>query len=76
MLTGDEKTLPPCPVLLLLSDRGVLCPFVAINLNSPQDELQAMVTPPKALPSTPPRGGVANPLVSCRRMSVSEEGNH
>lgn len=30
---ADEKTLPPVPVMLMLSTEGLLCPFALLNLN-------------------------------------------
>ncbi|XP_070780296.1 nuclear pore complex protein Nup214 [Enoplosus armatus] len=29
----DEKTLPPAPIMLMLSTEGLLCPFALLNLN-------------------------------------------
>ncbi|KAM8871707.1 nuclear pore complex protein Nup214 [Synchiropus picturatus] len=42
----DEKTLPPAPVLLMLSSEGLLCPFSLLNLNPGAKQL---ITPPTAL---------------------------
>uniref|UniRef100_A0A3Q3VVS4 Nuclear pore complex protein Nup214 n=1 Tax=Mola mola TaxID=94237 RepID=A0A3Q3VVS4_MOLML len=30
---SDEKTLPPVPIMLMLSTEGLLCPFALLNLN-------------------------------------------
>uniref|UniRef100_A0A3B4BHV3 Nuclear pore complex protein Nup214 n=1 Tax=Periophthalmus magnuspinnatus TaxID=409849 RepID=A0A3B4BHV3_9GOBI len=43
---SDEKTLPPAPVMLVLSTHGLLCPFSLLNLNPGMKQL---VSPPMPL---------------------------
>uniref|UniRef100_UPI00358E4608 nuclear pore complex protein Nup214 isoform X2 n=1 Tax=Myxine glutinosa TaxID=7769 RepID=UPI00358E4608 len=43
---GDDKMLPPAPILLLLSTEGILCPFHMINLNP---STQSIVAPAQHL---------------------------
>ncbi|KAI3362268.1 hypothetical protein L3Q82_012584, partial [Scortum barcoo] len=42
----DEKTLPPAPVMLMLSTEGLLCPFALLNLNP---GVKQLVSAPTAL---------------------------
>lgn len=43
---ADEKTLPPAPIMLMLSTEGLLCPFALLNLNP---GVKQLVSPPTAL---------------------------
>lgn len=43
----DEKSLPPAPVMLMLSTEGLLCPFALLNLNP---GVKQLVTAPETLP--------------------------
>ncbi len=47
----DVRTLPPCPLLLILSTEGVLMPFTVVNEKATDDELKDMVRPPQPLPA-------------------------
>uniref|UniRef100_A0A671VDS7 Nuclear pore complex protein Nup214 n=1 Tax=Sparus aurata TaxID=8175 RepID=A0A671VDS7_SPAAU len=42
----DEKTLPPAPIMLMLSTEGLLCPFALLNLNP---GVKQLVSAPTAL---------------------------
>ena len=47
----DVRTLPPCPLLLILSTEGVLMPFTVVNETATDNELKDMVHPPQPLPA-------------------------
>ena len=66
--TDDVRTLPPCPLLLVLSTEGVLMPYRIINEQSSDDDLRALVHPPQPLPA------VSVPSQQPARTSVSTTG--
>lgn len=45
LFVGENQTIPPMPVLYLLSHDGVLCLFYVINLSQP-----LICSPPEPLP--------------------------
>jgi nuclear pore complex protein Nup214 len=51
----EATTLPPCPLLLLYTDRGVLCPFSVINTGCSPNDIKALSSSPQPLPSDPAR---------------------
>ena len=53
VFVSETLILPPSPLLLLLSDHGVLCPFTVVNKNTSATQLEEPVRPPKPLPSDP-----------------------
>ncbi|XP_049909247.1 nuclear pore complex protein Nup214-like isoform X4 [Epinephelus moara] len=58
----DEKTLPPAPVMLMLSTEGLLCPFALLNLNP---GVKQLVSAPAVLAlegERPPK-----PVEECKR---------
>lgn len=60
-LAGEERKLPPSPLLILYSDHGVLCPYTVVNTGCHLDDFAKLVKPPKPLPSEPPRRPVSQP---------------
>ena len=48
-----NTSLPPAPLLLFYSDRGVLCPYSVINTGCPPSDLKELIKPPNPLPSGP-----------------------
>lgn len=50
---SETLILPPSPLLLLYSDRGVLCPYTVVNKNASAIKLKELVRSPKPLPNDP-----------------------
>ncbi|XP_062269575.1 nuclear pore complex protein Nup214 isoform X2 [Platichthys flesus] len=42
---SEEKTLPPAPIMLILSTEGLLCPFALLNLNPGAKQLVSVPSP-------------------------------
>ena len=56
VISGDSKTHPPCPVLLLLSTDGVLVPFYMAYFHPQAPSLTASPRPLSAQGASTPAG--------------------